>query len=317
MKILVAYASKYGSTAEIAHVIGDELSREGHEVELKPARDVHGLADWDAVVLGGALYMFRWYGPANRFVHRHVDELREMPAWFFSSGPLDDSAAKTEIPPVWSVRRLLQRVDGRGHITFGGKVAPDSPAAKRGLPVGDWRDMDRVRAWAQFLSSELGLTQVHKREPSRLPKLRRSRTLALALSWFTGITAVVGGLALMFSPTGANAWGMPLSLLEGTPFDNYFLPGLLLFGVVGLGNLAAAFIEQHGHHWSELAVIAGGSALSIWILVQMQMLQSAHFLQIFYLIVGMVTVLAAVRLSLLRIHTPQVAEGRQGPPVEA
>jgi len=92
-------------------------------------------------------------------VKRHAAELRQRPVYFFSSGPLDDSAARREIPPVRGVKALMKRAGARGHVTFGGRLAPDA----KGFPAramarklsGDWRDAGQVRAWAGSVAAQL------------------------------------------------------------------------------------------------------------------------------------------------------------------
>lgn len=94
------------------------------------------------MIVAGALYANRWHRDARRFIRRHSDQLRRLPVWLVSTGPLDDSAARHEIPPTAQVGRLAQRVNARGHITFGGQLAPDAkgfPArsmAKKGPATG-------------------------------------------------------------------------------------------------------------------------------------------------------------------------------------
>lgn len=117
--VLVAYATKNGSTAEIAEAVAEVFRKGGLTAEAVPARSVTDLASYDAVVLGGGLYAGRWHKDARRFVRRHRRALTERPVWFFSSGPLDASASEREIPPVpgiprsWSVR--LGRDTGPRH----------------------------------------------------------------------------------------------------------------------------------------------------------------------------------------------------------
>jgi menaquinone-dependent protoporphyrinogen oxidase len=83
-----------------------------------------------------------------------------MPVYFFSSGPLDDSAARDLIPPTRQVAKLMTMVDGRSHMTFGGRM----PADARGFPAssmartnaGDWRDPDHVARWVRSILADLG-----------------------------------------------------------------------------------------------------------------------------------------------------------------
>src|SRR5688500_8503538 len=86
-RVLVAYASKHGSTAEIAQAISEELTRQELEVDCRRADEVKHLDGYDAVVLGSAVYMKRWQADARKLLRRHADELAKRPFWIFSSGP--------------------------------------------------------------------------------------------------------------------------------------------------------------------------------------------------------------------------------------
>ena len=159
MTVLVTYGSTRGGTEGLAATVADALRQEGLAVDVVPAGAVRGIGGYDAVVVGGALYAFRWHRDARRFVKRHTAELRKRPTYFFSSGPLDDSAAHGEIPPVKGVDALMRRVGARGHATFGGRLSPDA----RGFPAramakkqaGDWRDPGQVHAWVRSIAPAL------------------------------------------------------------------------------------------------------------------------------------------------------------------
>ena len=152
MRILVVYGSKQGGTAGLATMVGDALTDLGHEVRVAPAAEVKDLGDAEAVIVGGSLYyFFSWHRDARAFLRRHRQALRQLPVWLFSSGPLDDSATKKDIPPIRAVRRAMAKIGARGHVTFGGRLE----ASNRSLPIGDWRDEDHVRRWAAQVSTEL------------------------------------------------------------------------------------------------------------------------------------------------------------------
>jgi menaquinone-dependent protoporphyrinogen oxidase len=159
MSVLVTYGSTRGGTQGLAEMVVDALREEGITVDLRAPREVKRLGDYDAVVVGGALYAFRWHRDARRFVRRHAAELRCRPTYFFSSGPLDDSATKRDIPPVKGVQSLMRRVGAKGHVTFGGRLSPDAkgfPAsAMAKKQAGDWRDATQVRTWAGSIASDL------------------------------------------------------------------------------------------------------------------------------------------------------------------
>lgn len=159
-KVLVAYGTTSGSTAQIAEAIADVLREEGVTVEAMPARSVTDLEPYDAVVVGGGLYAGRWHKDARRFVRRHARELSRRPLWFFSSGPLDASASERDIPPVPGVRRAMIRLDVQEHVTFGGCLEEGAKGfiARKIVSSGkggDFRDFDQIKAWAARIAGEV------------------------------------------------------------------------------------------------------------------------------------------------------------------
>lgn len=157
-RILVAYATKMDSTREIAERIGDELRAAGHEVDVRPAADVRDRIDHDVVILGSALYSATWLSDANRFVRRHLAELQSRPVWVFSSGPLDARRAAANPPITRHAAEVVAAIGVRGHVTFGGRLAPDAPVTPQVLAthtVGDFRNWDAVRDWARAVAREL------------------------------------------------------------------------------------------------------------------------------------------------------------------
>ncbi len=172
MRVLVTFGSRRGGTESLAYIVGDGLREHGLDVDVLPTGKAHDISGYDAVIVGGAIYMSRWHPAARRFVHRHAAQLRQRPVYFFSSGPLDDSASTGEIPPVSGVAELMERIGARGHATFGGRLSPYA----RGLPAsamaknhaGDWRDEAQVRAWAADIGRQLtGAAGAAAAEPRR------------------------------------------------------------------------------------------------------------------------------------------------------
>jgi len=159
MRVLIAYGSKRGGTAGLATMISDELTEAGFDTVVKPAREVKAIDDFDAVVVAGALYAFRWHRDARRFVRKHAVALQERPVWLVSSGPLDDSATQGDIPPVKQVAAAISKIHARGHATFGGRLETDA----KGFPAsamakknaGDWRDPAHVHRWATAVAADL------------------------------------------------------------------------------------------------------------------------------------------------------------------
>lgn len=117
--------------------------------------------------------------------------------------------------------------------------------------------------------------------PSRFAKA------AMALEIFLSIGALAGGAALIFGPRG-EIIALPLSALTGSPFDTYFVPGLILFGVLGLGSLAGALLAWFRHPLAPLAASVVGVGLLIWLAVEIAIIGYTNDppLQAFYLILG-------------------------------
>jgi menaquinone-dependent protoporphyrinogen oxidase len=162
--VLVAYATNYGSTREVAEAVGAALHDAGLRVDSQPAGSVRGLAGYDAVVLGAALYMFRVHKDARRFLSRHGKELRGLPTAVFALGPFHDEEKEWQGARE-QLDKELARYPGLQPIArqvFGGKFEPAMlrppwsllPALK-GLPASDIRDWEAIRAWAADLAPRL------------------------------------------------------------------------------------------------------------------------------------------------------------------
>jgi menaquinone-dependent protoporphyrinogen oxidase len=161
-KALVAYATKHGSTAEIASAIADTLRASGTDADLCAAREVAGVTDYDVVILGSGVYMNRWHGEALDFAKRFANDLRQRSTWFFSSGPTGGTpkadaavvaALAAQGPPPGEAGKWAQGIGIRGHATFGGKVDEGLGGIfERWVPKGDWRDFGAVRNWARGIA---------------------------------------------------------------------------------------------------------------------------------------------------------------------
>ncbi len=163
--VLVAYASKRGSTAEIAETIADKLHEFGLAVDCLPVDEIASLEPYDAVVLGSAVYVKHWRGDARRFLRRHAHGLAQRPFWVFSSGPVGEAGGG--LAPAWSEpSRVVARVEALGvrdHVMFGGRLPthPKSPLERSLVErtprqYRDCRDWREIRAWASRIGSELG-----------------------------------------------------------------------------------------------------------------------------------------------------------------
>jgi menaquinone-dependent protoporphyrinogen oxidase len=159
MRVLVTWGSKRGGTADIGQMLAAALATRGIDVVAVPAAGVRAVRGFDAAIVGGALYANRWPASVRRFVNRNAQTLRKIPVWLFSSGPLDGSADQTVISPTTQVAVIAERLGAQGHVTFGGRLAPNA----KGFPAsamakkhsGDWRNRERIRAWAAELADAL------------------------------------------------------------------------------------------------------------------------------------------------------------------
>lgn len=165
MRVLVAHASKRGSTAEIATAVAKTLSEAGLEVDCLNSDEVSDVSPYDAVVLGSAVYMKRWRGDAKHFLRKHSKQLAERPFWVFSSGPVGDP--DQEENPDWleppKIVKKVEELGARDHVVFGGRLPaePHGPMEKAmvtGVPIEfrDRRDWDQIHTWATGIASGLG-----------------------------------------------------------------------------------------------------------------------------------------------------------------
>src|SRR5215468_8443352 len=94
LSVLVSAASRYGSTAEIAAAICDELQQRGLRARVLPPAEVTAFDSYDAVVLGSAVYVGHWERSAMDLVARCRDEFADRPFWLFSSAPVGNPSGR-------------------------------------------------------------------------------------------------------------------------------------------------------------------------------------------------------------------------------
>jgi menaquinone-dependent protoporphyrinogen oxidase len=165
MKVLVTAASMHGATSEIAQAIAQALSEQGLAVTVRPPGEVTSVDEYDAVVIGSAVYVGHWLDAAKDLVNRCRDGLVTRPVWLFSSGPVGDPAGRlaramdTDPADVVGIRVATGAQD---HRMFAGRLdrklltRPQraSLLVFRGLE-GDFRDWPAVRQWADDIARQL------------------------------------------------------------------------------------------------------------------------------------------------------------------
>lgn len=166
-RVLVAYASKYGSTREIAEKIHSTLVETGLQADLMEARVVNDLTPYDAVVLGSAAYYWRWLPQAARLLKRNVKILKQKPTWLFSSGPTDTGPVEAQMKG-WTFPENLKRayaaIQPHEHIIFHGVIVPERlkgmmrrimEKAAEETPFQDYRDWEDIADWARRIAASL------------------------------------------------------------------------------------------------------------------------------------------------------------------
>jgi menaquinone-dependent protoporphyrinogen oxidase len=156
MTVLVAFATRHGSTREVAESIACTLKAFAADVEFGEAREVrsqpgHGPGQarrWTLVVLGAPLYSGRWHRDAHRFLRRHRKELADVPVAVFGMGPRKDDVLAWERSRTQLDRALAKHgwLTPTAVMVFGGVDAPD----KR--PRRDLRDWTKIDAWAASIA---------------------------------------------------------------------------------------------------------------------------------------------------------------------
>ena len=160
MKILLTSSSKHGSTDEVAAVIAERLRAAHIDVETKRPEDVDSVDEYDAFVLGSAVYMTTWMPEAVDFTTRFRDTLRARPVWAFSVGL--SGLPKGKVSDPMRIGPVLLAIDPEDHMTFAGRFDPSklslrerSIAKLGGATEGDYRDWGEVRQWADAIATSL------------------------------------------------------------------------------------------------------------------------------------------------------------------
>ena len=168
-KILVTYASRAGSTTEIAESISKTLNQSGVKVDLLPMQDVKDLSPYRAVIVGSAIRKSKWLPEAMQFVQSHRAELAKKPFATFtvcitlaiSNSDQYRQAVAGWIEPVRAQVRPVSEGLFPGRLDFSKLPVTFDTLLFRAvvafgiIPKGDRRDWNAIRAWAESLSSLL------------------------------------------------------------------------------------------------------------------------------------------------------------------
>jgi menaquinone-dependent protoporphyrinogen oxidase len=160
MKVLVCAATKYGATGEIAQAVADVLAGKGLEVSVVPPGQAGAIEEFDAVVLGSAVYMGQWMKPARELAERSAAVLATRPVWLFSSGPVGEPPKPADNHV--DVTTILHATKAGDHQIFTGKLVkkhlsfPDRAMASAiRAAEGDFRNWAEISEWATGIADTL------------------------------------------------------------------------------------------------------------------------------------------------------------------
>lgn len=164
-RILVTYATRAGSTAEVATAIAATLTERGFQVEVKPVKENPSIQGYQAVLIGSAIRIGNWLPEAVEFVKTNQQILNHLPVALFTVHMLntgdDEVSRAARLAYLNQVRPLLPRAE---EIYFSGKMdystlpffdrlLAKAVEKQTGTPPGDFRDWDEIRNWAPAIFS--------------------------------------------------------------------------------------------------------------------------------------------------------------------
>ena len=164
-RLLVVYATRMGSTAEIAQALGKQLTSRGFAVDVRPTTKALDARTYDAVVVGSAVYTGHWDKHAVHYLQDQAPDLAERPTWLFQSGPCGPDALGHDATPHL-IARICGQIGAAPPRTFGGNLDPARAKTwlarqfTKGDLSGDFRDWDAIRDYADEIADVLDAARV-------------------------------------------------------------------------------------------------------------------------------------------------------------
>jgi menaquinone-dependent protoporphyrinogen oxidase len=159
-RVLVTYASKYGSSGGVADAIGKELCSKGVAADVVLIKNAGNISSYQGVVIGSAIYMGKWMPEAVDFVKKNRDVLRQVPVAYFLvcmtlARPTEKNRAEV-LSYVDPILKAVPEIKPVGIGTFAGALDYNNLSwlnkkilKSKGSPEGDFRDWNAIRAWAR------------------------------------------------------------------------------------------------------------------------------------------------------------------------
>jgi menaquinone-dependent protoporphyrinogen oxidase len=169
-RILVAYASRFGTTGGVAESIGQVFCEKGETVDIRHIKNIGDLSPYDAVIIGSAVRSSKWLPEAIQFVQDNRKSLSRIPVAYFLTclamarqEPSAQNTARTYMDTVLKEVPEIKPVDTG---VFGGvldyqkmnfimRAVMKSKMKDKGITAGDYRDWNRIRSWAKHVTPKL------------------------------------------------------------------------------------------------------------------------------------------------------------------
>jgi hypothetical protein len=125
----------------------------------------------------------------------------------------------------------------------------------------------------------------------------RARTVSLILLFFLGLSALPTAIVIISDPSGNNI-GMPLDLLDHTPFQDFLIPAILLGLFNGVMSLLIAILVLRKHSLQSWMIIFQGATLAVWLTVEVFMKIYYTYLTLPYYVVAILLLACGIRMQL-------------------
>ncbi|MBF7097199.1 hypothetical protein [Alkalibacter mobilis] len=112
------------------------------------------------------------------------------------------------------------------------------------------------------------------------------KKVQIGIHFFVGLGALFGGYTAISDPTGKSIGLDAEVALRYGPFDDFLIPGLFLFVIIGLGNLFVGYLGIGKSRLFSFASFAQGAVLVSWIVIQCLILADVNVLHGIFFVIG-------------------------------